>query len=67
MDNERPLIGARCPRYVCRLCRTKTGWPHQPGCALALLTNPVCADCRFWNEKKNRCNHPAARKGRAAR
>ena len=64
---RRPLIDALCPRYVCRLCRTKTGWPHQLGCELAQVTEPECADCRYWNMKNQRCDHPAARRERAAK
>ena len=63
----RPMIDADCPRYVCRCCRTKTGWPHQIGCEQASVTKPDCGDCRYWNKKKNRCDHPAARKEREAR
>lgn len=64
---DRPLIQARCARYVCRICRTKTGWPHQLGCALAQLTEPSCADCRYWSERTSRCDHPAVRRERASR
>ena len=63
----RPLIAADCPRFVCRICRTKTGWPHQIGCELACLTAPDCADCRYWSAKKDRCEHPAVRRERAAK
>ena len=66
-NEERVRIAAGCPRYVCRLCRTKTGWPHQIGCELACLTAPDCADCRYWSAKKDRCEHPAVRRERAAK
>ena len=58
------LIRARCPRFACRLCRTKTGWPHQRWCELSFLTQPECTDCRYWSEKKHACDHPAARRER---
>ena len=64
---ERRPIDARCPRYACRLCRTKTGWPHQPWCELSRVTEPECADCRYWNAGKNLCDHPAARRERGAK
>lgn len=61
------LIDALCPRYVCRFCRVKTGWPHQKWCKLKMLTNPDCVDCRYWNESMERCDHPAARRECAAK
>ena len=64
---DRRRIDARCPRFVCRICRTKTGWPHQLGCEMWLVTAPECADCRYWSAKKSLCDHPAARKERAAK
>lgn len=60
----RGVIAARCQRFACRLCRTKTGWPHQRWCELTFLTQPDCADCRYWSEKKHACDHPAARRER---
>ena len=64
---ERPLIAAACELYACRVCRTKTGWPHQKWCEMKLVTNPDCGDCRYWSEKKGKCDHPAVRKGGARR
>ena len=61
MEEERPRMEARCDLYACRVCRTKTGWPHQPWCELSQVTEPDCADCRYWGGKK--CRHPARRKG----
>lgn len=55
-------IDAQCPDFVCRLCRTKTGWPHQRGCTETANVRPTCADCRYWREKDRRCHHPARRK-----
>ena len=59
----RPVIHASCALYVCRECQTKTGWPHQKWCELKLLTDPGCADCIYWSVKKDKCDHPARRKG----
>ena len=61
--DERPVIRAKCESYACRACRTKTGWPHQSWCELSRLTEPDCADCRYWNVKKARCGHPVLRRG----
>lgn len=60
---ERPVIRARCDLYACRVCRTKTGWPHQKWCAIKPVTEPDCGDCRYWSVRKNRCDHPASRRG----
>jgi hypothetical protein len=61
--DERPVIRAKCESYACRECRTKTGWPHQKWCTLSRLTEPDCADCRYWSVKKAGCDHPARRRG----
>ncbi|MBE6910389.1 MAG: hypothetical protein E7474_12605 [Ruminococcaceae bacterium] len=58
MDGERPGIEAKCPLFACRICRTKTGWPHQSWCAAAELVQPECADCYYWGEKDEQCRHP---------
>ncbi len=58
MDNEKATITARCPLFSCRLCRTKTGWPHQSWCPLSDLVMPGCADCQYWGEKREMCLHP---------
>ena len=59
----RPVIDASCALFACRSCRTKTGWPHQKWCEMQLLTNPDCADCIYWSVKKDKCDHPARRRG----
>lgn len=63
---ERPVIRALCPLFACRVCRTKTGWPHQRWCELSRLTEPDCALCRYWGEKKGKggCTHAAVRRRR---
>ena len=60
------LIRAECPLYVCRVCRTKTGWPHQCWCCQAQVTNPDCEECRYYDRNKTECVHPARGKGDAA-
>ena len=60
---ERPVIRARCPLFACRVCRTKTGWPHQKWCDQKLAADPDCGGCVYWSRKKERCDHPAMRRG----
>ena len=60
---QRPIIDASCALFACRSCRTKTGWPHQKWCEMQHLTDPDCADCIYWSVKKNKCDHPARRRG----
>lgn len=55
-------IAASCPLFVCRSCRTKTGWRHQRWCEHTELLTPGCADCRYWEAKRERCGHPSRRK-----
>lgn len=64
---ERKRINARCDRYACLVCRTKTGWPHQVWCEMARVTEPECTDCRYWSAKKSLCDHPVTRRERAAK
>jgi hypothetical protein len=65
-EKEDKMIRAVCPRYACWLCRTKTGWPHQRWCRLSTVTQPLCADCRYYSAGKVICAYPALRKGGAA-
>ena len=55
-------IKAACAMFVCRMCRTKTGWKHQPWCALLALKKPTCKDCRYWSADRQVCAHPAAKR-----
>ena len=52
-------IRGSCPRFACRCCHTKYGYPHQKWCEIYLLTQPVCSDCIYFNEKCGVCRHPA--------
>ena len=52
-------ISGRCSLFVCRCCRTKYGWQHQPWCDKAALTRPACADCRYYRMRDRACIHPA--------
>lgn len=63
MEERNGVIRASCPLYACRICRTKTGWPHQRWCVLGEETAPRCSDCCYY--KRERCAHPARRKGGA--
>lgn len=62
---EREKIAAQCALFACRVCRTKTGWPHQVWCDAADALRPLCADCRYWNETDAVCKHPAVKRGYA--
>ena len=52
------LIRSTCPLFACRICRTKTGWPHQSWCGAAAVTQPGCPDCRYWDTAGFICAHP---------
>lgn len=56
------VIRARCSRFACCVCRTKTGWPHQPWCELGEEACPGCEDCRYFDRTKARCMHPACKR-----
>lgn len=66
MNETEGIIHSGCPLYSCRVCRTKTGWPHQIWCELKLQTAPGCTDCRYFDLRSGACIHPAVRKGGAA-
>lgn len=53
------IIRGSCPLFVCRSCRTKYGWAHQPWCDMCTLTLPTCEDCRYFSQHDNDCTHPA--------
>ncbi|MBR0231505.1 MAG: hypothetical protein IJQ53_04695 [Clostridia bacterium] len=55
-------IKSECRLFACRLCRTKTGWPHQHWCANAEKTAPGCMDCHYYDESKSECAHPIMRR-----
>lgn len=59
MDIDRPELASPCALFACWVCRTKTGWPHQRWCELIERTEPRCADCRYWSEKRGECRHPS--------
>ena len=66
MNEAEGIIHSGCPLYSCRVCRTKTGWPHQVWCELRPMTVPGCAECRYRSARDDSCVHPALRKGGAA-
>ena len=51
-------IRGSCSLFVCRCCRTKFGWKHQDWCEIGFATEPVCTDCRYFNERCQKCVHP---------
>ena len=61
MNETEGIIRSGCPLYSCRVCRTKTGWPHQVWCELRPMT-----DCRYRSITDGSCIHPVMRKGGAA-
>ena len=54
-------ISSRCEDFVCRVCRTKTGWPHQKWCS-SENTEPGCSDCLYAAKNGTVCKHPQRRK-----
>lgn len=63
MDNTAGIIHAECPSYACRICRTKTGWPHQVWCGMKQVEGPNCKDCHYFDPDRARCIHPLREKG----
>lgn len=63
MNETDGVIRAECALYACRECRTKTGWRHQSWCAMAEVTEPCCADCRYHDAGQNACVHPIRKRG----
>ena len=61
MKDDRRRIAALCPLFVCRLCRTKTGWAHQGWCAAADSISPDCADC-LYRAANGSCAHPTEKR-----
>ena len=57
------VIRAICPQFACRVCRTRTGWPHQSWCEQRETTVPRCADCRYYHAGRQKCVHPTRGKG----
>ena len=55
---KRKQIAAKCQLYACRICRTKTGWPHQPWCEAGDGIKPGCEDCIYYYAKIQKCVHP---------
>ena len=52
------IIRGNCSLFVCRCCRTKFGWNHQNWCSLNSVIESVCTDCRYYDEKNQKCIHP---------
>lgn len=64
MDNTENIIRCACALFACRVCRTKTGWPHQSWCERSAVTEPVCEDCRYHDPERKQCAHPAQERRR---
>ncbi|MBQ9482739.1 MAG: hypothetical protein IJU82_00980 [Ruminiclostridium sp.] len=61
-NNDRTII-AECPLFVCRICHTKTGHPHQIWCTLSVKGTADCTDCLYRQDINGLCGHPYKRKG----
>ncbi len=55
------VIRGSCSFFVCKCCRTKRGWEHQPWCEYFSLTEPGCDDCHYCDRRGSGCVHPAKR------
>lgn len=64
MEETETIIHSVCPLYACRVCRTKSGWRHQQWCGIADVTEPDCADCRYYDPLRDKCAHPARERRR---
>ncbi len=62
--NPEYIIRGNCSCFVCRCCLTKYGWEHQSWCEVYSLTQPTCRDCRYYSERRSRCEHPVLKKER---
>ena len=62
MREELPCIAADCPQFVCRVCRTKVGWPHQRWCEIRNITKTLCSDCQYRGRNGGECIHPLRRR-----
>ncbi|MBR5088213.1 MAG: hypothetical protein IK093_02155 [Ruminiclostridium sp.] len=60
-SNDIPITTA-CPLFVCGICHTKTGHPHQKWCSFSGVTAPECKDCIYWNRPAESCTHPYTKK-----
>ncbi|MBR6101092.1 MAG: hypothetical protein IKP95_01555 [Ruminococcus sp.] len=47
-----------CSLFACRVCRTKTGFPHQKWCSLYGSDKGSCGGCIYFDKRKKRCRHP---------
>ena len=66
MDDGKTIISAACPLFVCKACRTKTGWAHQRWCSAGGET-PGCGECLYRGVGQQKCKHPILkRKERAS-
>lgn len=59
MEQTYDMIRSSCALFSCRVCRMKTGWPHQCWCENRELTKPECSDCRYHDGERDACTHPA--------
>ncbi|MBQ7699513.1 MAG: hypothetical protein IJT49_04125 [Clostridia bacterium] len=61
MSKKSKRISSKCPLFVCRECRTKTGWRHQKWCLFADPSVSDCTGCLYFVQRpadKSVCVHP---------
>ena len=59
MNGKQKTIAASCSFFVCKECRTKTGYEHQIWCGLNGHTKPDCSECIYRLASDGSCVHPA--------
>ena len=62
MDKNENIIGGKCDKFACRICRTKFGYKHQAWCEISHIILSECADCRYWSASGGVCRHPLKKK-----
>lgn len=67
MTETENKIFAECKLFVCRICHTKTGHPHQRWCIMHTTGKSGCEDCVYWREAEKKCRHPYRKKGGEAK
>ncbi|MBQ3843256.1 MAG: hypothetical protein II820_11285 [Ruminiclostridium sp.] len=63
MNRNTDNITTVCPLFVCRICHTKTGHPHQKWCTLPEEDIPECESCLYRNTANGKCTHPYKKGG----
>ena len=59
MNGKQKTIAASCSFFVCKECRTKSGYRHQVWCRLKDHSCPECSECIYMIASDKRCTHSA--------